>query len=141
MYDNVLIATDGSDAAQGCVDYGLEVAERTTAKIHAVYVVETKATYILTVGLSDAELEQYKEYGRETVTEVVEEAVERGLEANGVVKTGRPSEEIAEYASDNDVDAVVMGKQGHGAVDRHLGSTAENVMRRVDDAVTVVVEG
>ncbi|SDQ55777.1 universal stress protein [Natronobacterium texcoconense] len=140
MYDNVLIATDGSDATEGCVDYALEIADRTDAKVHALYVVETKATYILTVGLSDDELERYREYGRETVTEIVEQVADRGLEGDGVIKTGRPSEKIVEYANDNDIDVVVVGKQGHGAVDRHLGSTAENVMRMVDDAATVVVE-
>lgn len=138
MYDNVLIATDGSDEAEDCVDHGLDVAEATDAKVHALYVVETKASYILTVGLSDEELESYREYGEDVVTEVIDSASERGLGGEGVIRTGRPAEEIVDYADENDIDIIVMGKQGHGAIERHLGSTAEKVMRMTDTSVTVV---
>lgn len=138
MYDNVLIATDGSDEAEDCVDHGLDVAEATDAKVHALYVVETKASYILTVGLSDEELESYREYGEDVVTEVIDSASERGLGGEGVIRTGRPAEEIVDYADENDIDIIVMGKQGHGAIERHLGSTAEKIMRMTDTSVTVV---
>lgn len=138
MYDNVLIATDGSDKAGGCVDYGLDIAEAMGAKIHVLYVVETKATYILTVGLSDQKMDTYKEYGEEIVTEIVESAADRGIDGKGVIKTGRPSEEIVEYAENNRIDAIVIGKQGHGAVGKHLGGTAETVMWMSDIPVTVI---
>ena len=140
MYDTVLIATDGSDEAEAGIEYGLDVAEAMGATVHALYVVETKATYILTVGLSDDELEAYREYGEEVVTDVVERSAERGLEGRGVVKTGRPAEEIVDYTERNGVDVVVLGKQGHGAIDRHLGSTPEKVVRMADAPVTVAAE-
>ncbi|WP_418282952.1 universal stress protein [Halorubrum sp. DTA98] len=138
MYDNVLIATDGSDAAGGCEDYGLDLAEAMDAEVHALYVVETEATYILTVNLSDGEMDEYKEYGTEVVTDVVERAAERGLDGTGAVKTGRPAEEIVDYAADNAIDAIVIGKQGHGAIDKHLGGTAEKVMWMSEIPVTVI---
>lgn len=138
MYDNVLIATDGSDKSDGCVEYGIDVAEVTDAKVHALYVVETKATYIITVDITDKDMNEYKEYGTEVVTDVAERAAERGLSAEGVVKTGRPAEVIVNYANDNDIDAIVMGKQGHGAIDKHLGGTAEKVMWMSGIPVTVV---
>lgn len=138
MYDNVLIATDGSDEAGGGVEYGLELAEAMDATVHVLYVAETKATYILTVGITDDELDSYREYGREVVSEVVQRAAERSLDGEGIVRTGRPSEEIVAYAEENDVDLIVMGKQGHGSVDRHLGSTPEKVVRMADVPVTVV---
>ncbi|WP_394742378.1 universal stress protein [Natronococcus roseus] len=138
MYDNVLIATDGSDEAEGCVEHGLDVAERVGAKVHVLYVVETKASYILTVGISDDELRSYRKYGEEIVGEVIERVSERGLSGEGVIRTGRPAEEIVEYANENDVDLVLMGKQGHGAIDRHLGSTSEKVIRMTDTPVTIV---
>ncbi|GAB7089835.1 universal stress protein [Halorubrum luteum] len=138
MYDNVLIATDGSDESDGCIEYGIDVAESTGATVHALYVIETKATYILTVDFSDSDMDEYREYGTEVVTDVAERAAERGLEAEGVVKTGRPAEEIVDYADDNDIDAIVVGKQGHGAIDKHLGGTAEKVMWMSEQPVTVV---
>lgn len=138
MYDNVLIATDGSDEVEGCIEHGLDVAEAVGARVHVLYVVETKANYILTVGLTDDELRSYREYGEEVVSEVVDRVSERGLSGEGAIRTGRPAEEIVDYAAENDADLVVMGKQGHGAVERHLGSTSEKVIRMIDAPVTVV---
>lgn len=138
MYDNVLIATDGSDESDACIEYGIDIAAATDAKVHGLYVVETKATYILTVDLTDKDLDEYKAYGTEVVTDVAERAAARGLDAEGVVKTGRPAEEIVDYADDNDIDAIVIGKQGHGAIDKHLGGTAEKVMWMSEVPVTVV---
>lgn len=141
MSDNILIPTDGSEQSERAVDYALDLAETLDATVHALYVIETEATYILTVGLNDEEMEEYREYGEETVTEVVNRASERGLDGTGVIRTGRISEEIVEYAQDNDIDNIVVGKQGRGAIEKYLGSTAEKVMRMSNVPVTVAGPG
>jgi len=138
MYDNILIPTDGSERSEPAVEHALKLAETYDAKIHALYVVETKATYILTVGLDDEEMDEYREYGEETVSDVVERAREHGLDGRGVVKTGKISEEITEYAEENDIDGIVMGRQGHGSLEKYLGSTAEKVVRMTEIPVTVI---
>jgi nucleotide-binding universal stress UspA family protein len=101
-------------------------------------VIETKATYILTAKLDDSEMEEYREYGEEVVSDVVDRARERGLEGQGVVKSGRISQEIVRYADGNGVDHIVMGKQGRGAIEKYVGSTAEKVMRMSGVPVTVI---
>jgi len=137
MYDNILVPTDGSEKSEAAVEHALSLAEAYDAKVHALYVVETKATYILTVGLSDEDMEEYEKYGEEMVTDVVERASERGLEGQGAIKRGKVSEEIVEYAKENDIDGIVMGRQGRGAVEKYLGSTAEKVVRMTKIPVTV----
>lgn len=141
MYENILIPTDGSERAEQAVSQGIEMAAAFDAEVHALYVIENKATYILTVGLSDEDMEEYREYGEEVVSEVANRAADRGLEAKGVIKTGRISEEIVEYAEDNDIDHIVMGKQGRGAIGKYVGSTAEKVLRMSDIPVTVIGPG
>lgn len=141
MYDNVLIATDGSKKSEASVAHGLDIAEAFDARVHGLYVVETEATYILTVGLGDDQMEEYKQYGEETVSSVADQAAERGLDATGVVRTGRIAAEIVAYAEDNDVDLIVMGKQGRGAIEKYLGSTAEKVARMSEVPVTIVGPG
>jgi len=141
MSYDILIPTDGSEQAEKAVDYGLSLAEAFDGKVHVLYVVETKASYIYTVGLSDEEMEEYKEYGRDVVTDVVEQAEEQGLGGTGVVRTGRVPEEIVEYADENDIGGVVMGKQGTGAINRYIGGTAEKVMRMASVPVTVIGPG
>lgn len=141
MYENVLIATDGSNGSEPCVEHGLDLAEAFDAHVHALYVVETEATYILTVGLGDDQMEEYEQYGKETVSEVADRASGRGLDATGVVKTGKIATKIVDYAEENDIDVIVIGRQGRGAIERYLGSTAEKVARLSDIPVTIVGPG
>ncbi|WP_089385864.1 universal stress protein [Halorubrum vacuolatum] len=137
MIDKILIATDGSDASSGAFEYGLELAKSFDAEVHLIYVVETEASYILTV-IGDDEMEEYRAYGEEVVSDGIAHVEEAGLEGVGVVKTGKVASEIVSYAEDNDVDTVVLGERGRGAIERYLGSTAEKVVRMCSKPVTVV---
>ncbi len=141
MHDHVLIPTDGSEEAEEAVSYALDLAEEFDAKVHALYVIETEATYILTVGLGDERMEEYREYGEETVSDVVERAADRGLDGTGVIRTGGIAAEIVEYAEDHEVDSIVMGGQGRGALEKYLGSTAEKVVRMSSLPVTILSPG
>lgn len=139
MYDKILVPTDGSDSAGHAVDNALELAALCDAELHALYVVETKASYILTVDLKDKDLGEYEAYGETVVTEVVEAAADYDIpDAKGVLKRGKPAEEIVEYAEAEDVDCIVMGRQGHGAIEKYVGSTADRTLVMADVPVTVV---
>lgn len=139
--DKILIPTDGSKQADQAVERGIELAEAFDAEITALYVIETEATYVLTVGLDDEEMAEYEEYGEEVVSDVVNRASERGLNARGVIKKGKISERIVKYAEDNEFDHIVVGGQGRGAIEKYLGSTAEKVIRMTGVPVTVVSPG
>ena len=143
MIDAVLIPSDGSDRAQGAVSYGIDLAKQYGATVHAIYVIETKAHYIYTVaGHDPEEMKEYEEYGREIVENVVDEAVEEGLDGVGVIKKGRVAEEIVEYAEENGIDTIVMGAQGRSGIDKYLiGSTTEKVVRTASVPVTTVRPG
>lgn len=138
VYGNILIPTDGSEKVERAVDHGLSVAEHFDAHVHVLYVVENKATYILTAELGDEEMEKYKDYGEDVVSTVAERASERGLDATGVIKVGQISEEIVEYAESNDIEHIVMGRRGRGAIEQYLGSNSEKVIRMTDIPVTVI---
>lgn len=138
MMDSILIATDGSDQAENAVDHGLDLAETFGAEVHAIYVVETEASYILTVGVSDAEMDEYRAYGEDVVSDVVKRAEERGLSGVGVVKAGKVAQEVADYAHEADVDGVVVAESGSGALEKYLGSNAEKIVRMCSKPVTVV---
>lgn len=138
MYDTILVPTDGSDEAAAAVEHGLDLAEHHDAEVHVLYVIETEATYILTVGLSDSDMDEYREYGEDIVSGIADRAEERGLKTKGVIRSGKIAEEIMDYARDNDVDNIVIAERGRGAVEKYLGSNAEKVARRAATTVTVV---
>lgn len=55
-----------------------------------------------------------------------------------VIKNGRPHEVIADYAKEQKVDCIVMGRRGLGAIRAALGSVSSAVLRSVDLPVMVV---
>lgn len=138
MINRILIPTDGSDKAQPAVETGLELAELTGAEVHALYVVETGASYILTLDIGDETKREHEQYGEDTVAEVVEQAAARGLDGKGAVRSGKVAEEVVDYAKDKNIDHIVIGRQGRGAVEQYMGSTAEKVVRMSQPPVTVV---
>jgi universal stress protein F len=54
------------------------------------------------------------------------------------VATGKPGVQIAQFATDNDVDLIVVGSHHPSATDYFLGSTASRVVRRAECSVFVV---
>lgn len=140
MMDRILVPTDGSEGAEQAENYALDLAELTGAEVHALYVIETRATYILTIDLDSDEMEAYEEFGEKTVTKVANRAAERGLSGVGATRKGKIAPEIVDYAKEKNIDHIVMGRRGQGAIGKYVGSTAEKVIRMSDRPVTVVEE-
>lgn len=45
MYDQILVATDGSSTAQRATTHAIGLARQSGADLHAVYVIETRTGY------------------------------------------------------------------------------------------------
>lgn len=147
MYDNILIPTDGSETSQKALDHALELADRYNATIHTLYVIDLEA---VDIGLGTEQVQRIKE-GRykemdeirqrvESATgEIAKQASERGIECIEGARAGRPHASINDYATDNDIDVIVMASHGRSGVRRMLlGSVTEKVIRVSDVPVLVV---
>ena len=139
MYANVLLPTDGSDAAAAAVPHAIELADRYGARLHVLYVADT--TEYSTVTFEDDVVDPLTEQGEAVVDDVVEAAEERNVEAVGVVQQGGAYETILQDVDDQDVDVIVMGTHGRRGLDRALlGSVTERVVRTADVPVLTVQE-
>ncbi|MXR19413.1 universal stress protein [Halobacterium bonnevillei] len=139
MYANVLLPTDGSDAAAAAVPHAIELADRYGARLHVLYVADT--TEYSTVTFEDDVVDPLTKQGEAVVDDAVEKAEERTVEAVGVVQQGGAYETILEYVDDQDVDVIVMGTHGRRGLDRALlGSVTERVVRTADVPVLTVRE-
>lgn len=140
MYESILLPTDGSDRGKSAVDHGLDLAEAFESTVHAIYVIETKAHYpFAAAGHDPSEMDEHRQYGEDVVETVVDDAVDRGLDGVGVVKSGTVAQEIVEYAEEKDIDGIVIGAQGQSGLDRYLiGGTTEKVVRTAEMPVTTV---
>lgn len=142
-----LLATDGSDAAQAAEDYLARTAEPSTAKIIVV------AAFDLSVLLggydfSSPRIESLTKEDlpgklrtkmNELVTSSAERLEEVGFDVTTQVIEGTPKQEIVALADEQDVDSIVMGRSGAGAVSELLlGSTSSYVVHHANCPVTLV---
>lgn len=139
MYDDVLLPTDGSSAADAAVPHAIELADRYGARLHVLYVADT--TEYSTVTFEDDVVDPLVDEGEQVVDEVVEKATDQNVEAVGVVMKGGAYETILQYVEDEDIDVVVMGTHGRRGLDRALlGSVTERIVRTSDAPVLTVRE-
>lgn len=141
MYDDVLIPTDGTEAVEAAIEHGFELARTYGATVHALYVVdETKSgTTIVGSEAANDTRTRYESKGRNALDELAEEGTRRGVSVSTAIVEGTPHRLIAEYASANDVDVVVMGTHGRSGLSRFLsGSVTERVIRTTDVPVFAV---
>ena len=140
LYKKILIATDGSDYTKNSVEYGIDLAKSTEAKLHAVYVVDTAAFASIPMDAAwESMYELLRQEGEEATKYVSDKAWEEGLEVERVTIEGHPADEIIKYAEKNDISLIIMGTLGKSGLDRFLlGSVAEKVVRNSKIPVLVV---
>lgn len=139
MYHDVLIPTDGSDEATNAIREGVALARLTGATVHGLYVVDTRDYSTLPESKWLSLRDELEAEGATATDAVRTEAESAGVEAVTSVARGVPSEEILRYATDNDVDLIVMATHGRTGFERFfLGSTTEKVVRRAAVPVHVV---
>lgn len=137
MYDRILLATDGSDAAERATAEAIDLALATGAELAVLAVADSTVYSTVTIeGQVDDVLERE---GESIAGAVVERATDRGVAAEAVVRQGRPWEEILDAAGDLDADLIVVGTTGESGLSRALlGSTTDRVLRGASVPVHVV---
>ena len=140
LYKKILIATDGSEYTKKAIDYGIDIAINTGAKLQAIYVVDTGA--YKSIPLSAPQEYAYsilKQEGDMAIKYVADMVEAAGLEVEGIIAEGHPADEIIKYAEKNSIDLIVMGTLGKSGLDRFLlGSVADKVIRNSKIPVIVV---
>ncbi|WP_380676889.1 universal stress protein [Salinigranum sp. GCM10025319] len=131
MYETLLIPYDGSKEARKGAEHGIELAATLGATVHALYVIDLPGAP-RTLSLRDDEetmREEYRTYGEEVTGEVCQMAEASGVDCVSAIKTGKPSEEIVDYADEEGMDAIVLGSAYQGKFKAILGSTSDKVVR------------
>lgn len=140
FYRNIVIATDGSEYSKRAISYGIELAKISGAMVHALHVVDTTSSISQswTVGKGSIS-EILKKEGEKAISEIKEREEASGIEVKEVLLEGHPSNEIIDFAENNNIDLIVMGTLGKTGLDRYMmGSVAEKVVRGSKVPVLVV---
>lgn len=140
LYKKILVAIDGSDAAEKAFEKALEVAKNNDAEIVLTHVIDVRT--FASAGAYDRTLsERAEKYGKEILEEYVERAKKAGIEkVSTSLEYGSPKVIIAkEIAQEVEADLIVAGATGMNAVERFLiGSVTESITRYAKCDVLIV---
>lgn len=140
MYNNILIAVDGSREAEWAFNKAVEVAVLNKSKLSIITVIDTR---------SFAALEQYdrnvaeksKAYSQNLLDGYEKIAKEAGIEEiTKIIDFGSPKAILPRKAVEKtEADLIVCGSTGLNAVERFIiGSVSESIVRNAKVDVLVV---
>ncbi|QFU85035.1 universal stress protein [Natronorubrum aibiense] len=138
MYQDLLLATDGSEGARQATEHAIELAAQLDAALHVLSVSEEGPH-------SSEKQDRMRTDPESKATDALEDAeraaADAGLETSTIVRHGVAQEEIVDVAETNAIDMIVMGTHGRTGLD-HLvvGSVAEEVVRNAPVPVVTVRE-
>lgn len=138
----ILVPTDFSATSAAAVKYGVALAEAFGAQLHLLHVLEPPAPWLageiamVSAPVDEAELRRSAET---ELTGLLTRDEHARLRAVVATATGAPFAEIVRYAGREQIDLVVMGTHGRGAMAHLLiGSVAENVVRKAPCPVLTI---
>lgn len=138
-YTDILIPTDGSDAADCALTFGARLAKEYGAVLNLLSVIEIDSFGVDLA--SDRYAETLESRAAQIVDDAAESAREESIETvdNSVEWNASVTNAIQEYVDDNDVDLVVMSTHGHTGLERYLlGSVTEKVIRTLARPVLTI---
>ena len=139
----VLAAVDFSDCSTHAMRYACEFARSFEAELHLLYVSEPPPVAFSEFGIGyvaapnlDQDLQQAAE---KKLAALPDPQWQTNLTVVRTVLMGTPFVEIVRHARDNEIDLIVLGTHGRGAIAHMLmGSTAEKVVRKAPCPVLTV---
>lgn len=136
----IVVAVDGSEPAQKAAGLAAEFAARFGARLTLVYVIPRLLLPPDAYGLTLEQIEEeHRKYAENLLADAVIKLGAPGVTVDSQLLFGAPAEAIAEAAAQPDVDLVVVGSRGRGAVARVLlGSVSDRLVHISPKPVLVV---
>lgn len=144
MYDNILIATDGSEVAAKGLQQGLEIASLMKARVTVLMVNIPVTGFALEALIESGAMDVYErgvtdEIGR-VRAEVEAAATAAGVTAEFVTRVEEsPAEAVLAESAARGVDLIVVSSHGRQGLERMLvGSQSGKIVAHTDRPVLVV---
>lgn len=141
--NKILVATDGSDSAAQAVEFGIELAVEHQAELILVHVVPALDVVPASgFGIGGAFPHEPSPQDRQLLEDAAVRAEEHDVVATTMLLVGDTVDEIVAYADSHNVDLIVVGSRGHGAIaNALLGSVSRGVLAESKRPVMVVRAG
>jgi nucleotide-binding universal stress UspA family protein len=136
---SVLIAYDFSEASHKPLHHALAIAHHYGAKFYLAHVVSSIGYTIAGPEASDLAIERTRRDAQQLEQGLLESGALVGLHHEFIVREGKVWEQLELVIRQKQVDLVVIGTHGRGALGKLLlGSVAEQIFRHADCLVATV---
>jgi len=133
QFNNILFATDFSEASGPAADYAITLAKLTGAQLHILHVINELDEHQRVMIPREAFLILEKEIELQAVRELDRfcKGPAAGVSTTTHAVVGSAFQKILETGADVNADLIVMGTHGRTGMEQVIvGSTAERVVRR-----------
>jgi nucleotide-binding universal stress UspA family protein len=140
-YKNILVAVDGSEQSKKAFDEAINIAKRNKGKLTLTTVIDTASFTGTTGGSSIPLMQEVHEKAQSIINELEQHRVaeEKEVHLTSQIIAGNPKREIVELAEKLEIDLIVIGATGLGALSLLLvGSTTAYVVNQAPCNVMVV---
>ena len=141
----IMVAVDFSEHSRVSLKYGIELARTFDAELVVCHIMEPLHHFAQVPPMGEGMIPaRVPELRASDLRNLAERWLREFEWENGrvLVESGTPFSEIVRLARNEEVDLLVVGTHGHGAIAHMLlGSVAEKVVRKAPCPVLVVREG
>lgn len=134
-FKKILYATDFSDLSAWALQYAVYLAEKCSAELHCIHVVDDSYQYWLTFDVATVPagppVEELTAAAEKQLEKFLADKVPAELAVTRKLLHGKPFVEIIRYARESEMDLIILGTHGWGALRQALmGSVADRVVRK-----------
>ena len=138
----ILVPIDFSEHSKKALQYAIPFAEQFKASIDLLYVVEPTvypADFSFGQVAFPSVEDELRQRGAEELELLIRNEIGNRVHARSLVRTGKAFNEIDQYATEENIDLIIIATHGHSGMEHVLfGSTAEKVIRYAPCPVLVV---
>ncbi|AAK42888.1 universal stress protein [Saccharolobus solfataricus] len=135
----ILVGYDGSENAERALDFAIELASKFSARLFVVEVIDLTLFYNTGILPPLEATKSLEERAKKDVKRAIEKAKSKGVNAEGITVEGDPANSILQFATDNQIDVIVIGSRGLSKVQRiFLGSVSNKIVQESKVPVVVV---
>jgi nucleotide-binding universal stress UspA family protein len=115
MFHHILVAADGSQAAQRAVQEAIDIARTQQARLTILTVAPPVPSMMPVAGGDPSAVSETNEHWAGEVVRAALATVPDGVDVHTVIRIGHPTHEIVEELNQGDYDLIVVGSRGRGA--------------------------
>ena len=139
MFDQILVAHDGSDNARKAFDAAVQLAARLGAQLRMICVEEEIPRHAEVIDELREEKDRADSYFGQLAEQCRVRAAMHSVDLETVIAPGHAVRVIGDFVQQNSIDLLVIGFTGHSRIYEHIwGGTAHNLTSTVRCHVLVV---